>query len=81
MEIYECQRYPIILPYIHINQLKAAIMIQTFEVENTDTYKSFNHEENTSNQDTKRLKPHYVIITSQESSVGLNKWLAATLMN
>lgn len=42
------------IPFLHINQLKELIMIQIMEVANTDTDPSFPHEENNSNEDTKR---------------------------
>lgn len=41
-------------PYIRINKLKAPIMIKIMKVENNNTEKSFNHEENNYKKDMKR---------------------------
>lgn len=53
-------------------------MIQIIEVEKTDTETSFNHEENSFNEDKSRWKPER-ISTGQEGAVERNTVLVATL--
>lgn len=76
MSVIDFQLY---LPYLHIKQKKAPIILQIMELWKTDTATFFNRGENNSKEYSKRATTNEINATSQYRVVVVNRLVAATL--